>query len=162
MKDYISDRETYLRLKQLTKDTAKSIKDNNQAIKSYYKNRADFYHNSRGVNVPTYSGNFISTGIEKIEVKGLFRNRIIERPIGKWMDVYEQDGFTEKLPTKLSKIEARYLNIIYGIIKGKEYNKIEVKVKEKNEITSSNIIGYCTKFHLTKEVSDVILAKITI
>ena len=165
-KEYICNRDKFLEIKKLQKETAQSRKDINQQIKSYYKNRRDFYHNSRGVNVPNWSSIFVKTGEEDIVQTmgfGIFKREIhSKRDTGKWMDIYEQDGFTEKLPKKTDAEEARHLNVIYGIIKGKEYKQIEQKVREGNELNWSSIRHSCLSLGFSEKESDAIIARMGI
>jgi hypothetical protein len=132
-KEYICNRDKFLELKELQKKVSASLKSNRIATQNFYQKRRDFYH-SKGIHVPSTPDYQINKEI--------------------WTTQYERDGFVDKLPTgEYSSQEARYLNIIYGIIKGKTYDQIEQKVREGNRPTG--ILFYCTQFGIDKITTEI-------
>ena len=108
-RNYICDRETYLKLRGLQIQTAETLKKNRIETQQYYKKRADFYHIGKGTNVPQCQW---------------FTDHSTN---------YERDGFIETIKTVYPELDARGLNIVYGIIKGKKYKQIEPKIQELND-----------------------------
>jgi hypothetical protein len=51
----------------------------------------------------------------------------------------------------LGSYEPRYVNIIYGLVKGKEYLRIERKVREHNEVDNFYLERYCQKYGIDFE-----------
>lgn len=63
--------------------------------------------------------------------------------------VYEPNeiSFPERTPlVELGAREARYVNIIYGLVKGKQYPQIERKVRDGNEVDNFYLERYCNKY----------------
>jgi hypothetical protein len=56
------------------------------------------------------------------------------------------DRFKSTEQIDLGSKEPRYVNIIYGLVKGKTYLKIERKVREHNEVDNFSLERYCSKY----------------
>lgn len=140
--DYLFDRETYLRLKELQKLTAEDGKDYRIQHTKYLQARRDFYH-GKSMNVPSSY-----YGWSKTEQN--------------YVNLDKEAGFIyngEYGETK-GYANARYLNIIYGIVKGKPYNKIEQKVEKGNEVDTYTLKACCNDLGVDWEkIRDIVWAK---
>ena len=137
--DYTFDRETFLRLKELQKLTAEDGKKGRIQQQKYLKARRDFYHD-RGVYVPSNVW-----GWSKVKQE--------------YVNFDKEAGFTYTIEeiTYKGYENARYLNILYGIVKGKPYSKIEQKVREGNELDLSILKNTCINLGVDwKKVEEVI------
>jgi hypothetical protein len=122
-KTYICSREKFLEMKEIQKKIAVQIHSDHLINKQFYIKRRQYF-NSMGTTVPNgYSAQ-------------------------------QEAGFTETIKyTKLIDIsndtcnsEARYFNVIYGIIKGRKYSEIESKVREGKELDPYYMERYCKKY----------------
>ena len=116
-RNYLCSKEKYLELKGLQKKMAELGKAERKANLAFRDARRKFYHD-KGMQIP----------------------------VSDWTQ--GENGFKFDWPKvePFDKVEARYLNIIYGILRGKSYNKIEQKTREDNEITEYKMEKYCKKF----------------
>lgn len=132
-KNWICTKEKYLELKALQKratDIGKIARKNRVV---YILARRTFYK-SKGMQVP---GSFF--GYEREE--GSYS--IDERNGFKWENVKTE---------KLDAYEARYLNIIYGVVKGRTYNQIEQKTREGHGVDSYYLEKYCKKYGIDRNL----------
>jgi hypothetical protein len=151
IRDYIVSRQKYEELKALQIQIGVYGKLNQDAINQYYQARRTFYKN-KGIPIP-YDDPYYQNNDN-----GHYTSR----------DVYEGFEFTEtRVPYKIGKHEARYLNVIYGIIKGREYKTIEKKVRKGNELNTDNeflhkgnVKYYGQKYGLSSKEIDIILSKV--
>ena len=126
-KKYFVSKEKYLELREIQKTIAKEGKEDRQHRQAFFKARRQFYH-GKGQQVP---------------------NSFIYDKIKGYVDADELYGF--KFPGRKSLIdlgeyESRYVNIIYGLAKGKQYSQIERKVREGNEVDIFYLERYCKKY----------------
>jgi hypothetical protein len=126
-RNYICSKEKYLELKALQKKMIETGRLDRQAHVAYVTARRKFYHD-KGMTVPNHWGYD-----EKRNVA---------------IDYDKENGFKYEGPESgfFDKEEARYLNIIYSIVRGKPYDKIEQKVQEGNEISEFRMEKYCKQF----------------
>jgi hypothetical protein len=123
---YICSKEKYLEFKARQIDITKSRKIGNQEYKKYIKARRQFYH-SKGMTIPN-RWEFTANGyVDKDKLYGFH---------------YEQrQDFSQ-----YDEVQARYHNIIYGIIKGKSYKQIENKVRDGNGVDIYKLEKYCKMY----------------
>jgi len=71
---------------------------------------------------------------------------------GQQVPAINEFAFPERTPfIDLGAHEARYVNIIYGLVKGKQYPQIERKVREGNEVDNFQLERYCRKYGVDYE-----------
>ena len=143
VKNYICDKEAYLKFKTLQKQIAKDGKIIRLSLQDYYKKRREFYH-SKGINVPNHDQ---------------YDPSLYDADTGTWADGYERDGFHYNNPFKPINTElneARYINVIYGILKGREYKNIETKVRKDNELKRCKVQYIGQKYGLMPSIMDII------
>jgi hypothetical protein len=126
-RNYICSKEKYLELRALQKKTIEIGRLDRQAKAAYIAARRKFYHD-KGMTAPNHWGYD-----EKKNVA---------------IDYDKENGFKyDGLQSGFSdKEKARYLNIIYGIARGKPYDKIEQRITEGNEISEYRVEKYCKQF----------------
>jgi hypothetical protein len=135
-KTYICSREKFLEMKEIQKKIALQIHSDRLADKEFLIKRRQYF-NSIKVQVPSeqYTPWKYDT---------------------KQINLYAKYGFTEtKKYTKIIDVsnapwdnEARYFNVIYGIIKGRKYSDIESKVREGRELEPYKMKQYCSKYSI--------------
>lgn len=126
VKNYICTKEKYLELKALQKESAtigKSIKNERNL---FTQARRKHYH-GKGMIVPGYFYQFLNNEFISIDKKNGFELEL-------------------NIKEKLEYREARYLNIIYGLVKGKTYKQIEQKIHESNKLRVFYLEKFCKKY----------------
>ena len=143
VRDYIVSRQKYEELKALQIQIGIFGKENRESIKQFYKARRKFYQ-GKGIPIPYNDSYYKNNG-----------DNYISR------DAYEGFEFEGTLhPYDIGDGEARYLNIIYGIIKGTPYNAIEYTVREGNRPTKEGVQYYGQKYGLLLKELDTIWSKV--
>jgi hypothetical protein len=121
-KEYICSKEKFLELKSIQKNIALQLHSEHNYWRSYYSERRKYYH-SQGLKVDTIIGSSITADIllkfKPLNILGIIPN---------------------DLP--------RYFNIMYSLIKGTKYQKIESKVREGNELNKSTLEWYCNHYDI--------------
>jgi hypothetical protein len=135
-KTYICSREKFLEMKEIQKKIAIQIHSDRSIDKQFYIKRRQYF-NTIGVIVP--SGQYTPYQYNTETV-----------------DLYKKYGFTEtKHYDKIIEVsnvpwdnEARYFNVIYGLIKGRKYSEIEPTVREGKELEPYKMKLYCKKYDI--------------
>lgn len=130
-KTYPVTKEQFLALKNKQKEIMLSGKIKKIDYKNYVKARREFYH-SKGMTIPNpvYWDN---------------KRPVMER----YVNADKENGFKynwkEDYPM-FDVHEARYFNIIYGLIKCHNYKQIENKVHHDNKVSIFLLVKFCNKY----------------
>jgi hypothetical protein len=145
LRDYIVSHQKYVELKALQIQIGTFSKENRKSIKQFYQARRKFYHD-KGISIPNDDSYY------KYDEK---THHYTSR------DTYEGFEFEDTVqPYTIEPEEARYLNIIYGIIKGQPYNAIEYTFREGNRPIRENVQYYGQKYKLLSKEIDIIWEKV--
>jgi len=135
--DYITDKKTFLAMKNHQKNIAPSIKEGKNIHKEYQKEISKW-------------------------LKEYYLKHPDHRVIHKWdYNILEDYKTYPKQPTKdyelrVSRINARAFNIIYGLVKGKKYQDIERNAKRLDSnterILTNSINYYIKEFSISEEI----------
>lgn len=130
-REYICTREKYLEVKELQKKVAATLKSERQALADYYQRRRKFY-TALGIPIGNPDWNY-------------------DYKLDKYVSKYMKDGWTEPFPKEVyPEINARGLNIVYGMLKGKAYKQIEQKYREGNE-PLYHVLSTCKDLNLDQD-----------
>lgn len=140
-KSGLVSRETYLQMKEDQKAIASWGRSFRQTYHTFLEMRRKYFH-SKGMMIPD---NAVEFAIEPDQCG--YRCELQD-----WYTHFKQNS--PVWPQKPISLDARSLNIVYGIIRGRKYSEIESKVREGNEPSKYLIYEVCKHYGINTAFFD--------
>lgn len=142
-KRFLVSREIYLQMKQDQKVIAQSGTDARFYQHKLVERRRQYFH-SKGMQVPNDC--YIDSRDPKKDFSDYGERSWSYKERHKDWYEYAKQNPIEKPSSQKLDLDARALNIVYGIIRGREYSEIEPKVREGNEPSNYLIEEVCNHY----------------